>query len=124
MANIIFENFCKLGKTNWTLDVIVEIVSRNIEGVNRYSVVIRKHEDEDFVFGEFPVKKGLIDGFNYHKHTWSVILNQNFLEKTSMQDVYGRYTYKRYEVNSFKINFFSQSSQQKFLSEIRRIQKM
>ena len=101
-------------------DVIVEIVSRNIEGVNRYSVLIRKHEDEDFVFGEFPVKKGLIVGFNtINALNWQVILNMNLLEKTSMQmDYYsGRYT-------SLTIQFFSDSSQQKFLSEIRRIQKM
>jgi len=88
MANIIFENFCKLGK-NRTFDVIVEIVSRNIEGVNRYSVLIRKHEDEDFVFGEFPVKKGLIVGFNtINALNWQVILNMNLLEKTSMQKDY------------------------------------
>jgi len=123
MANMIFENFCKL---NSFIDVIVEIVSRNIEGVNRYSVLIRKYEDEDFVFGEFPVKKGLINGFNtLNGIIWQVNLNMNLLEKTSMQKNYsGRYFFSGAGVNSFTIQFFSDSSQQKFLSKIRRIQKM
>merc|ERR1719342_1421362 len=118
MTNMIFENFCKL---NMAFDVIVAIVSRNIEGVNRYSVLIRKHEDEDFVFGEFPVKKGLINGFNtnregridWHALCWPVFFNMNLLEKTSMQESYsGSYTFSGAIVDSFTIQFFSDSSQQ------------
>jgi len=131
MSNIIFEDFCKFGDNyHYAVEVIVEIVFRHIEGVTRYSVLIRKHEDEDTVIGEFPVKKGLIVG--YHGHTqagefqvYPVSLNSNLLEKTIMQKAHpGRYTLYGKGVSNLNIHFFSQSSQKKFLSEIRRIQKM
>jgi len=124
MAINIFESFCKLNDTHGRIgfDVIVEIVSRYIGGVNRYSVLIRKHEDEDFVFGKFSVEKGLIKGFSRNE---TVSLNMNFLEQTSMHRVFdGHYNFSGGTVDFFTIQFFSDSSQQKFLSEIRRIQKM
>jgi len=130
MSNIIFEDFCKFGDNYHgnAVEVIVEIVFRNIEGVNRYCVLIRKHEDEDTMIGEFPVKKGLIVG--YHTQfgdiqVYPVSLNSNLLEKTIMQKAYpGRYILYGKGVNNLNIYFFSLSSQKKFLSEIRRVQKM
>jgi len=130
MSNIIFEDFCKFGDNyHYAVEVIVEIVFRHIEGVTRYSVLIRKHEDEDTVIGEFPVKKGLIVGYHTQLgdvQSYPVSLNSNLLDKTIMQkrDYDGRYILYGKVVSNLNIHFFSQSSQKKFLSEIRRIQKM
>jgi len=129
MSNIIFEDFCKFGDNyHYAVEVIVEIVFRNIEGVNTYSVLIRKHEDEDTVIGEFPVKKGLIVGYHTQLadfQSYPVTLNSNLLDKTIMQkECAGWYILYGKGVSNLNIHFFSQSSQKKFLSEIRRVQKM
>jgi len=137
MTTIIFEDFCKLNHRVddgfSSIDVIVEIVSRNRDGVIGHSVMIRRLEDEDTVIGEFPVKKGLIKGIGMPHGEWyqiySVELNESLLENTTLQkNGFGGFvlswTAKYQVIYQFVINFFSHPSQKKFLSEIRRIQKM
>jgi len=127
MSNIIFEDFCKFGDyyNKDAVEVIVEIVFHDFEG---YRVLIRKHEEEDFVIGEFPVKKGLIVGYHTQLdvvQSYTVTLNSNLLEKTNMlKNRYGQCFLNGVHCKNLKIHFFSQSSQKKFLSEIRRVQKM
>jgi len=136
MATIIFEDFCKLAysSSNYNnIDVIVEIVSRNMDGVGGHCVLIRRLEDEDTVIGEFPVNKGLIERIDVPhgqgKQFYSVELNYSLLENTTLREnEFGDFVLPgagSYQVISrFVINFFSHPSQKKFLSEIRRIQKM
>ena len=114
-----FEDFCTLrriphGKDySRDYDVIVEIVSRNTDGVLVYSVQIKQLEDEGVVFGDFPVKNGLIKKFGVSvrdgAQIYPVELNGNIIYNYSEQ---------------FQIDFFSHSSQKCFLSEIRRLQKI
>ena len=120
MADVHFEDFCKCYAYDYDItrgedfDVIVEIVSSITDGVTRHSVIIREHENENFVIREFLVEDGLVRTFGVAGVTYfTVDLKGSKLVKTNMRRNYAFY----------KIAFFPQSSQKKFLSEIRKLKK-
>ena len=78
-----------------------------------FKVLREAFEDERVVFGDFPVKKGLINKFGVSvrngAQVYPVELNGNII-----------YYYNE----QFQLDFFSHSSQKCFLLEIQRLQKI
>ena len=101
-------------------------------GTTQYHVIIRRHDDEDNVIAEFEVMKGLITNFlcsNVDGATfYSVMLSSEMLSKPfkgpsdDWKENLGLHVSIRQEY--FEIKFVAQSTQQQFLSQIRRLQKI
>ena len=142
----IFEDFCHLhlrfqyGSQNRPLqhdeevNVIVEIVSHINARTTLYHVIIRRHDDEDNIIAEFDVKKGLITNFlssNVDGVTfYSVMLNSEMLSKP-FKGPSDDWNWKEnlglpdsISQEYFEIKFVAQSTQQQFLSQIRRLQEI